>query len=93
VSTKDENISIAPMVAPPEWSEPHQNPEFDEWTLICSGRKHIEVDGQSLVLEAGQSTVIKKGARVATAILLKNHVITGASVFLHFLWMPVHCEE
>ncbi len=52
------------MVAPPGWSEPHQNPEFDEWTLICSGRKHIEVDGQSLILKAGQSILIKKGARV-----------------------------
>lgn len=70
------------MVAPPGWSEQHQNPEFDEWTLVCNGRKHIEVDGQAVVLEAGQSILIKKGAR-ATAILLTNHVITGVFVFPH----------
>jgi len=64
VLTKDENISIAHMVAPPGWNEPHQNPEFDEWTLVYSGKKYIEVDGEALVLEAGQSILIKKGARV-----------------------------
>jgi mannose-6-phosphate isomerase-like protein (cupin superfamily) len=64
VATKNENISIAHMVAPAGWSEPHQNPEFDEWTLVCSGKKCVEVDGHCLVLEAGQSILVKKGARV-----------------------------
>jgi mannose-6-phosphate isomerase-like protein (cupin superfamily) len=64
VATKDENISIAHMIAPPGWSEPHQNPLFDEWTLVSRGKKYIEIDGQAIVLESGQSILVKKGARV-----------------------------
>lgn len=64
VSTNNENISIAHMVAPPHWSEPHQNPTFDEWTLVSKGRKSIEVDGEEIIVEAGQSMLVKKGARV-----------------------------
>ena len=63
-STGNSNISIAHMVAPPNWSEPHQTPEFDEFTYIIKGKKHFEIDGETLVLEAGQSILIEKGARI-----------------------------
>ena len=63
-STRNSEISIAHMVAPPNWSEPHQTPEFDEFTLIISGKKHFEIDGDSVILEKGQSILIEKGARV-----------------------------
>jgi mannose-6-phosphate isomerase-like protein (cupin superfamily) len=64
VATGNENISIARMIAPPGWGEPHQSPEFDEWTMVSKGRKYIEVDGNAVVLQAGQSILVKKGARV-----------------------------
>ncbi|TGL55717.1 cupin domain-containing protein [Leptospira kemamanensis] len=60
--TKD--ISIAHMVAPPGWGEPFQTPNFDEWTLMVRGKKQIEVDGETLVLSAGESILIQKGTRV-----------------------------
>lgn len=63
-STGQKNISIAHMVAPPHWGEPFQTPEFDEYTLVSRGQKQIEVDGQTLVLQAGQSILIKGGTRV-----------------------------
>ena len=63
-TTKDSNISIAHMIAPPGWSEPHQNPEFDEYTLVSSGKKKFEVDGEEIIVTAGQSILIKKGSRV-----------------------------
>lgn len=63
-STGNSNVSIAHMVAPPNWSEPHQTPEFDEFTLIISGKKQFEIDGEAVVLEKGQSILIEKGARV-----------------------------
>ncbi|HEX8332541.1 MAG TPA: cupin domain-containing protein [Segetibacter sp.] len=63
-STGNKDISIAHMVAPPGWGEPHQTPQFDEWTLVSRGKKSIEIDGESLVLEVGQSILIKKGARI-----------------------------
>ena len=63
-TTKDSHISIAHMVAPPGWSEPFQNPGFDEYTLVSRGKKMFEVDGEKITVEAGQSILIKKGSRV-----------------------------
>lgn len=63
-TTRTKEYSIAHMVAPPQWGEPFQNPEFDEVTLVINGQKRIEVDGETIDLQAGQSILIKKGARV-----------------------------
>ena len=63
-TTKDTNISIARMVAPPGWSEPYQNPGFDEYTLVSRGKKLFEVDGEKIEVSEGQSILIKKGSRV-----------------------------
>lgn len=63
-STGDTSFSVAHMVAPPGWSEPHQRPEFDEITLVLRGKKCIEIDGEEVVLAAGQSILIRKGARI-----------------------------
>ena len=63
-STGNSEISIAHMIAPPHWSEPHQTPEFDEFTIIMRGKKQFEIDGETVVLEAGQSILIQKGARI-----------------------------
>jgi mannose-6-phosphate isomerase-like protein (cupin superfamily) len=63
-STGDRHISIAHMIAPPGWSEPFQTPDFDEYTLVSRGKKMIEVDGEQIILQAGQSIFIKKGTRI-----------------------------
>ena len=63
-SQKTGDLSIAHMVAPSGWSEPHQNPEFDEYTLVSRGKKLIEVDGEKIVVSAGESVLVKKGSRV-----------------------------
>ncbi len=57
-------ISIAYMIAPPDWSEPFQTPEFDEYTFIIKGKKQFIIDGEEIVLEAGQSIKINKNTRV-----------------------------
>ena len=63
-STGDKRLSIAHMIAPPGWSEPHQTPAFDEYTLVSRGKKLVEADGEQVILEAGQSILIKSGTRV-----------------------------
>ena len=63
-SEKADGLSIAHMIAPPGWSEPHQNPEFDEYTLVSRGKKKFEVDGKEIIVNAGESILIKKGSRV-----------------------------
>ena len=64
VISNEKGLSIAHMVAPSGWREPFQNPEFDEYTLVYSGKMQVEVDGQTHVLEAKQSILVKGGSRV-----------------------------
>ena len=64
VANGENNLSVAHMVAPPGWSEPHQNPEIDEYTLMVRGRKEIEINGETMTLKSGESLLVKKGSRV-----------------------------
>ena len=57
-------ISIAHMIAPAGWSEPFQTPEFDEFTFIIKGKKQFIIEGEQVVLEAGQSIKIEKNIRI-----------------------------
>ena len=52
------------MIAPPGWGEPFQTPGFDEYTFIIKGRKQFEINGETLVLSAGQSIRINKNTRI-----------------------------
>lgn len=63
-STHTGQFSVAHMVAPPHWAEPHQTPEFDEITIVTRGKKLIEIDGEEVEVNAGESILIKAGARI-----------------------------
>jgi len=63
-SDNNSQISIAHMVAPPNWSEPFQTPEFDEYTYVIKGKKQFIIDGETIILEAGQSIKILKNTRI-----------------------------
>lgn len=63
-SDGNSQISIAHMIAPAGWSEPFQTPEFDEFTFIIKGKKQFIIEGETVVLEAGQSIKIEKNTRV-----------------------------
>lgn len=58
------SVSVAHMVAPPDWSEPFQAPEFDEITLVLAGTVVVEHAGGILTAEAGQSVVTRAGERI-----------------------------
>jgi ethanolamine utilization protein EutQ len=60
----NKEISIAHMIAPPGWSEPFQTPEFEEYTLVLRGKKQFIIDGEAIVLSAGESIKIEKNTRV-----------------------------
>ena len=59
-----EKVSIAHMIAPSNWSEPFQNPDFNEHTLMVRGRLQIEVDGECFVINKEESILVYKGSRV-----------------------------
>ena len=60
------------MVAPPSWSEPHQNPEFNEYILMVRGRKQIEIEGENVTLKVSESLLVCKSAGVRLFCLLMN---------------------
>jgi len=61
---QNSKISIAHMIAPPGWSEPFQTPSFDEYTYIIKGKKQFIIDGDTVILNAGESIKIEKNTRV-----------------------------
>jgi mannose-6-phosphate isomerase-like protein (cupin superfamily) len=63
-STDNNDISIAHMVAPPNWSEPFQTPDFEEYTYIIKGKKQFIIEDEIIILEAGQSIKIERNTRV-----------------------------
>ncbi len=63
-SDGNSKISIAHMMAPAGWSEPFQTPAFEEFTFIIKGKKQFIIEGETIVLEAGQSIKIEKNTRV-----------------------------
>lgn len=63
-TTKNSDVSIAHMIAPPNWSEPFQTPEFDEYTYIIKGKKQFIIEDEIVILEEGQSIKIEKNTRV-----------------------------
>lgn len=64
LANNNKELSIAHMVAPPKWSEPFQSPDFDEYTFILKGKKQFIIEGEKIILEAGQSIKISKNTRV-----------------------------
>ena len=64
LTDKNSKISIAHMVAPPGWSEPYQTPVFEEFTFIIRGKKQFIIEGETIILEAGQSIKIEKNIRI-----------------------------
>ena len=63
-SNKYDKCSIARMEVPPRWREYNQQPEFDEFILMVKGKLMLEIDGEKIDVIAGQSILIKKGARI-----------------------------
>ena len=68
VATGDSGVSVAVMTAPPGWSEPAQQPDFDEVTVVLAGSVHVEHDGDTLVAHAGQAVVTRAGERVRYSV-------------------------
>ena len=64
VNSEADAISIAKMRSPVGWEEPGQTPEFDEYTIVLSGKLRVETNGEVFDVAAGQAIVAPKGAWV-----------------------------
>ena len=65
VATGNEQLSVALMESPAGWSEPAQQPEFDEHTVVLSGALVVHHDGgPPFDVRAGQAVLVRAGTRV-----------------------------
>jgi ethanolamine utilization protein EutQ (cupin superfamily) len=69
VNNGEKAVSVAHMVAPPNWTEPFQTPDFDEVTLVLRGAVRVEHPGGVLDVAAGQAVVTRRGERVRYSTL------------------------
>ena len=61
VNTGEGRVSVAHMRSPAGWVEPGQKPEFDEYTIVLAGTLHVEHDGGTLEVGAGQAVLARAG--------------------------------
>jgi mannose-6-phosphate isomerase-like protein (cupin superfamily) len=64
LSTGHDQLSIACMRSPQGWVEPAQEPRFDEFTLVLTGRLRVTSADGDLDVTAGQAVIAHAGERV-----------------------------
>ena len=61
VNSNTAAVSVAHMRSPAGWSEPGQQPDFDEFTIVLRGLLRVEHRGGVLEVKAGQAVVAHRG--------------------------------
>ncbi len=61
VNNQETRTSIAHMRSPSGWVEPGQRPEFDEYTVVLRGALHLDFEGGSMDVRAGQGVLVRGG--------------------------------
>ena len=61
VNSGHESVSIAHMHSPAGWSEPGQQPEFDEFTIVLRGAVLVESKEGVIEVKAGQAVIARRG--------------------------------
>ncbi|HXA67879.1 MAG TPA: hypothetical protein VNV82_22150 [Bryobacteraceae bacterium] len=61
VNSGHESVSIAHMHSPAGWSEPGQQPEFDEFTIVMRGAVIVESKEGIIEVKAGQAVIARRG--------------------------------
>jgi len=61
VNSKDSSVSVAHMRSPSGWTEPGQQPEFDEFTIVLRGSLRVESHDGVLDVQAGQAVIARRG--------------------------------
>ena len=64
VNSGHAHVSVARMVSPEGWTEPWQQPEFEEITVVLRGMLRVDHDGGALDVRAGQAVVARPGEPV-----------------------------
>lgn len=55
VNSQSSHVSIAKMTSPPDWVEPGQTPQFDEYTIVLKGMVRVTTRDGVIDVHAGQA--------------------------------------
>ena len=72
VNSNTESISIAKMSAPPNWNEPGQKPEFDEYTVVLEGLLKVESQNKAYLIKKGEAIIVQAGEWVRYSTTFKG---------------------
>lgn len=61
VNSKTDALSIARMKSPGGWTEPGQQPEFNEYTLVLKGMLRIKSKEGTLDVREGEAVIVHGG--------------------------------
>jgi mannose-6-phosphate isomerase-like protein (cupin superfamily) len=61
VNSETEDFSLAYMNSPEGWSEPGQQPDFDEYTLVLRGSLKVKTRDDVIDVKAGQLIITHRG--------------------------------
>ncbi len=61
LASDDQAVSVARMRSPGGWVEPGQTPEFDEFTVVLSGRLRLTSAQGELDVVGGQAVLVPAG--------------------------------
>jgi mannose-6-phosphate isomerase-like protein (cupin superfamily) len=61
VNSGTSETSIAVMKSPEGWEEPGQTPEFNEYTLVLSGKLKVETANEEFTVSGGEAILARKG--------------------------------
>ncbi len=61
VNSSTSAVSVAHMRSPSGWTEPGQQPEFDEYTIVLKGMMRVEHRGGVMEVRGGQAIIAHRG--------------------------------
>ncbi len=61
VNSGHAHVSVARMKSPAGWTEPGQRPEFQEITVVLTGKLRVEYEAGAIEARAGQAVIAEPG--------------------------------
>jgi len=61
INSNTNEVSIAKMKSPTGWMEPGQTPEFNEYTVVLTGKLQVKTKSETFVIKAGQAILLQGG--------------------------------
>jgi len=72
VNSGTSEVSIAMMKSPEGWEEPGQTPEFNEYTLVLTGKLKVKTRADEFIVSAGEAILTFRGEWVQYSTPVKG---------------------